>query len=222
MSGFQQTLDRIARSEDAVFAIDYRDRLVVWNRGCEHLLGHPADHVLGRPCYEVLGGRDSNGNVYCFPNCPVAYQARARRDDPVHSFRLRISTPRCEPKWVRVSMFVIPTTSPALGAVVHVLREEQSERSALEQELATEATKSAGAPVALMSKALGANPVVRLTPREKEILRCMAQAMTTVAMAARLGISPVTVRNHVQRILQKFGVHTKLSAVVLAYRNSLI
>jgi DNA-binding NarL/FixJ family response regulator len=32
----------------------------------------------------------------------------------------------------------------------------------------------------------------------------------------------VTVRNHVQNILQKLGVHSKLEAVVLAHRNRLI
>ena len=219
MSGFGQALDRIAQSDDAVFAIDCQDRLVVWNRSCEMLLGHRAERVLGRPCYEVLGGRDVHGNVYCFPNCPVAHQARARRDDPVRSFRLCVPTPGRDGKWVRVSMFVIPCPEPTLGAVVHVLREERSALSALEQHLATEEVDSAvaeEAPAALPGVAQ------HLTPREREILRNMAQAMTTAAMARRLGISQVTVRNHVQRIIQKLGVHTKLSAVVLAYRHRLI
>jgi len=61
-----------------------------------------------------------------------------------------------------------------------------------------------------------------LTAREKEILRCLAEGMTTRAVAEKLFISPVTVRNHIQRVLQKLGVHSKLAAVVGAYRKKII
>jgi DNA-binding NarL/FixJ family response regulator len=63
---------------------------------------------------------------------------------------------------------------------------------------------------------------VALTPREKEILRCLAEGLSTAAVGKRLFISPVTVRNHVQSILQKLDVHTKLAAVVFAYQHDLI
>jgi DNA-binding NarL/FixJ family response regulator len=68
----------------------------------------------------------------------------------------------------------------------------------------------------------GEGEAVTLTPREKEILRCLARGMSTVAVAKTLAIAVVTVRNHVQKILQKLDVHSKLQAVVLAHRNKLI
>ena len=37
-----------------------------------------------------------------------------------------------------------------------------------------------------------------------------------------LGISPLTVKNHIQNILRKLNVHSKLEAVVFAYQNQLI
>jgi two-component system nitrate/nitrite response regulator NarL len=46
--------------------------------------------------------------------------------------------------------------------------------------------------------------------------------MSTSAIARKLGIAPVTVRNHVQSILQRLDVHSKLAAVVYAYRHQLI
>ena len=61
-----------------------------------------------------------------------------------------------------------------------------------------------------------------LTARENEILRCLAEGMSTVAVSKKLAIAPVTVRNHVQKILEKLDVHSKLQAVVLAHRNKLI
>ena len=76
------------------------------------------------------------------------------------------------------------------------------------------------APLAPMQT--GGGESVALTAREKEILRCLAQGMSTVAVAKKLAIAAVTVRNHVQKILQKLDVHSKLEAAVLAHRNKLI
>ena len=61
-----------------------------------------------------------------------------------------------------------------------------------------------------------------LTHREREVLNCLARGLSTPAIADELGISRATVRNHVQNILQKLEVHTKLAAVVLALRRRLI
>jgi two-component system nitrate/nitrite response regulator NarL len=64
--------------------------------------------------------------------------------------------------------------------------------------------------------------VVALTGREKEIIIGFAEGLSTNKVAERLGIAAVTVRNHTQRILLKFSVHSKLAAVVQAYRNHLL
>ena len=44
----------------------------------------------------------------------------------------------------------------------------------------------------------------------------MAEGLSTSKIAKESFIAPVTVRNHVQNILQKLDVHTKLAAVVFA------
>lgn len=58
-----------------------------------------------------------------------------------------------------------------------------------------------------------------LTPREVEVLQALAEGRSTREVAARLFISPKTVRSHVDRILTKLEVHSKLDAVVLALRH---
>jgi two-component system nitrate/nitrite response regulator NarL len=63
---------------------------------------------------------------------------------------------------------------------------------------------------------------VDLTGREKEILRFLAEGLSTAAIARKCFIAPVTVRNHVQSILHKLDVHTKLAAVAFAYQHELI
>lgn len=219
MSPFPQTLDWIAQSDEAVFAMDVMDRIVVWNKGCERLLGRPAESVLGKRCADVLCGRDLHGNVYCVRNCPVALQAREMPQDPVNTFVLKVVTPREGTKRIRVSVFHLASARPGLSSLVHVLREAESPPSVLEQRLAEEARRSQEANGARTRADADAGT---LTPREQDILRCLAEAMPTARIADKLDISPVTVRNHTQRILQKLGVHSKLHAVVHAYRNQLI
>jgi PAS domain S-box-containing protein len=212
-----ETLDRIARSGEAVFAIDSSDRIILWNKKCEELLGRPARSVLGKKCYDVMAGRDENGNVYCYRNCPVAFQAREMPKDPVHRFELSVDAEGGRRK-IDVSLFAIPSFHPALSTVVHVLREARRKETALERSLAEEA--QVREPLWPMETRSG-QPVV-LTAREKEILRCLAKGLSTAAIGKKLFIAPVTVRNHIQNILHKLDVHSKLAAVVFAYQHELI
>jgi DNA-binding NarL/FixJ family response regulator len=54
------------------------------------------------------------------------------------------------------------------------------------------------------------------TAREEEVLRCIAEGLSNRAVADRLGVTANTVRNHVQRVLYKLNVHSKLEAIVFA------
>ena len=218
MAQFTEALDRIARSGEAVFAIDSADRIILWNKKCEELLGQTARAVLGKRCYDVIGGRDENGNVYCYRSCPVAHQAREMPKDPVHRFQLTVPLGNSTAKTIDVSLFAIPSYHPALSTVVHVLREGTRRDSVLERELAREAE----AREPLWPLETNGGERVELTAREKEILRCLAEGLPTAAIGRKLFISPVTVRNHIQNILHKLDVHTKLAAVVFAYRHELI
>ena len=62
----------------------------------------------------------------------------------------------------------------------------------------------------------------RLTPREKEVLRLMAEGHPSRSIAAELGISYTTVRTHIRGLGSKLAVHSKLEAVVKARELGLI
>lgn len=62
----------------------------------------------------------------------------------------------------------------------------------------------------------------RLTPRETEILRALAAGETATEIAGELGISALTVQSHVKSILAKLGVHSKIEAVTLAWRQGMV
>jgi pimeloyl-ACP methyl ester carboxylesterase len=55
-----------------------------------------------------------------------------------------------------------------------------------------------------------------LTGREREILELIAQGLGNVAIAARLRISPNTLRNHISNIFGKLGVETRAEVIVKA------
>jgi DNA-binding CsgD family transcriptional regulator len=60
----------------------------------------------------------------------------------------------------------------------------------------------------------GREPQLRtLTPREREILQLLCQDETLYGIACRTGLSYATVRNHVQHIEAKLGVHSVLEAI---------
>jgi putative two-component system response regulator len=61
-----------------------------------------------------------------------------------------------------------------------------------------------------------------LTARELEVLSLLAEGLSTEAISERLVISVHTVRNHIQRIIMKLGVHSKLEAVAMALRQGVI
>lgn len=59
----------------------------------------------------------------------------------------------------------------------------------------------------------------KLSDREWEILRLLAQGQRNEGIAGTLFISPQTVQTHVRNVLGKLGVHSKLEAVALAVKH---
>lgn len=57
----------------------------------------------------------------------------------------------------------------------------------------------------------------RLTPRQTEVLRHLAQGRSTGQIAAELQLSKETVRNHVRQLLQALGVSSRLEAVAVSH-----
>ena len=61
-----------------------------------------------------------------------------------------------------------------------------------------------------------------LTPREREILRALAEGLESKQIAQKLNITVDTERTHVLNILHKFSVHSRLQALVFAARHGLV
>lgn len=62
----------------------------------------------------------------------------------------------------------------------------------------------------------------RLTRRERQVLALLADGSDKDAIARELAISPQTARTHVQNILAKLGLHSRLEAAAFARKNPIL
>jgi DNA-binding NarL/FixJ family response regulator len=67
-----------------------------------------------------------------------------------------------------------------------------------------------------------AGPGLRLTERELDVLRLVAKGLSNKEIAGELYISENTVKNHVRNMLEKLQLHSRMEAVMYAYRENLL
>jgi len=65
-------------------------------------------------------------------------------------------------------------------------------------------------------------PGLDLTEREREVLALLIEGLNNTQIAAKLNVSPSTVKSHVSNILSKLGVASRTEAVTLALRNRIV
>jgi DNA-binding NarL/FixJ family response regulator len=64
------------------------------------------------------------------------------------------------------------------------------------------------------------SPLSRLSPREREVLALLSRGWDNHRIGKELFISQHTVRTHIQNILEKLGMHSKLEAAAFALQRS--
>jgi len=73
--------------------------------------------------------------------------------------------------------------------------------------------------ISLPDRSLAHVALERLTPREREVLDGLADGATNKEIAQKLGISPGTVKTHVERLIGKLGVRDRTQAAILTVEN---
>jgi PAS domain S-box-containing protein len=191
-------------TDEAAYAVDHQGVIVAWNLAAERLFGYATSTAVGRHCWDLLGGHDIFDNRYCAKDCPI--REMACRREPIHGSRLLLRMSSGGSRLFDVT--ILETSGHADGPMlIHVCRPAAEVGTAHHEKGFTPSP----------NRQRGG-----LTPRETELLRLLAEGKATRDIASDMCISPITVRNHVQRILYKLRVHTRLEAVAKARRLRLI
>jgi PAS domain S-box-containing protein len=222
-------LQTLGRARAAVYVVNEVQRIVGWNAGAEKLLGYTEAEVLNQHCYQVIGGNVC-GKSWCHAGCAV--RRSVKRGIPVQSFDMQVSTKDGEEISLSTSVFTLERNGRRFS--IHLLRDrtrEEHTKEALVKVLDTLQDygitdgnrESPSKHVPQIHTASSRPPsVAELTPREIEVLELLADGLSTKDLAQRLGVSPFTVRRHIESILLKTGVHTQAQAVAYAYRAGLL
>ena len=209
----EATLDQaLARAGDGAFVIGTDGRIVLWNRAAEKVLGYSARDALGRACCDIFVGRDDNDNRLCYQGCHV--MTLVKMAEPIQSFDMRTQTKAGKPIWLNISILAAPTNGKNGPMAIHLFRDVTAAKELLT--LVHERLSAPGPGTAAPEAASS------LTRRELEVLRLMAGGTNTASAAERLHVSPATIRNHVQNIFGKLGVHSRLEAVAYATKHRLL
>ena len=204
----------LSNTADGVCAITGEGKITLWNRSAEKILGYAVREVVGRPCCDVFVGRDTTGNRLCYRGCHV--QSLVKMGEPVQHFEMATRTKAGKPVWIDVSILVVPGSRNGLQTTVHLFRDVTASHE-LEALLRERLAQPKPAPASVPG-----DSSTPLTRRELEILRLMTSGANTKTMAERLHVSPATVRNHVQNIFGKLGVHSRLEAVAHVTTHGLL
>jgi len=216
-------MQMLSTAADGGLIIDEDKHILHWNKAAQEILGYSPKQVIGRPCHEVLRGRDKKGRVICHHRCQVITRALAGK--AVANFNTCVNTKSGEMGWINLSTLTYPISKDNSAVVVHLFRDitqekqyEEFSRRVLEAVNQLQQGSTPFPNVTVLAK----DQLAELTEREREVLSHLVRGLSTNDIAQALSISPITARNHLQSILCKLQVHSRVEAVAYAFEHGLV
>lgn len=217
-SARQDWFNRLTTS-GAHYGVDFDQRVTRWSVSAEQLLG-PREQALGRLCYEVTAAADPRNAGRCRPNCAVITAARQGQAHP----DFQVFLPPCAGvDRARVSVMLVDGDGPGEALVLHVLH--STDEAAYPDDTpgrmrATLQGAAAGIATSIPGCAIDGGPT--LTGRQRDVLVRLAAGESPRGIARALGVSAVTVRNHLQGAMERLDAHSRLEAVLTATNAGLL
>jgi DNA-binding CsgD family transcriptional regulator len=179
--------------------------VVYVNERAEDLFGKSSEGCVGQPCHKIIGGRKPSGAPFCVPECAVRRLASHGRE--IEPYPLRLPRKNKRDDMVRVVVIVAHRPGDHFDYFVHCIVDD-ARHERFKKYIDKVVARSPHPSAEELSL-----EIFQLTRREREILRLLSDDETLHGIAHRLNLSYATVRNHVQHILTKLGVHSILEAV---------
>ena len=160
-----------------------------------------------------MKGVDEQSKNVCYPGCPVIDCAKGGYPTPGRNVKVKAKDGTG--RWLSVTHTYLNSNNRRLAAVVHIFRDATEGMEAKQTlERISREVSAYGRP--FVAREPGVHREDDLTEREKQVVTMLAQGEGTSGIAKKLMISNATARNHIQNVLVKLNVHTRLEAVALA------
>ena len=198
------------------------------NESASMLRGANAHDLVGTPCWELMSLRHLDGTPFCGPTCPI----REKFDETGSERTARLLRKRETGQFEEVDLVTLPLASANRRAslILHVIVPAASSTGSRHAvPLAGDhesSSRSDPVPAARQARTwpndltraaaerASNNHLGKLTVREREVLDLLSNGFNTRSIAEHLYISPVTVKHHVQHIMEKLGVHRRVDAIL--------
>ncbi|MGD2161995.1 MAG: LuxR C-terminal-related transcriptional regulator [Anaerolineales bacterium] len=215
-----ELINALGNAADGAFVVNEKLEIVYANPAAQEFLDFHTDNGLSINCYRVLQGHDDENRLVCHEYCQVAKMILSERQ--VSSFDLR-TVKREQDLWINLSVFRYVARAGDQPYIIHLFRDTSQKKndSRLVQRLLQVAKQYHGIDSEPFSGEHATQDHETLTPREAEVLDLLAEGYSTRRIANVLSISVNTARNHIQNILQKLNVHSRLEAVIYAIDHEL-
>jgi DNA-binding NarL/FixJ family response regulator len=118
------------------------------------------------------------------------------------------------------SGYVLKHSAP--GELLTAVREAMAGRTYVTPRVAAELKRLRPSGDASTDSEAAADPIARLTPRQREVLQLVAEGKSAKEVAGVLSISPRTAEFHKYRLMEQLGVTTNAELVQIAVRHGLV
>jgi PAS domain S-box-containing protein len=199
----------LSAAADAAFVATGDGRIVLWNASAERIMGYQAVEVLDLHSCDLFARHDADRQRSPRRSCRLC--APITTGEPIETFDLETKARGGRQIWLNMSTLVLPVADRQGYQVIRMFRDI----TATKDLLALIRDRLTGTPSTK-------DPLGCLTRREVEVLRLMASGATNRILAARLHVSPATVRNHTHHIFEKLGVSNRVAAITYAISQLLI
>jgi len=199
----------------AAVATDKDNQVIALNTLFGELARRSTDEILGANLFQVLDARDIFGNLLDKEN--EGLHEMARNFETIKDFKLNITTGEEHHLFVGVSIIIVLIPDSDNYHLIYLMTQIQRRRRSdqfLDQILVGVGTVTDGQQTG--EEARGMAEVFRLTSRQKEVLRLLADGKNPNEISDLLCLSIHTVRSHIQKILRVLEVNSQLEAVTKA------
>jgi len=208
---------------DGAFVVDGKLRIHKWNNAAEEILGFSKGDVVGQFCYQILQGLNDDQQLICSAHCQVSKLAMKSR--PVSSYDILACTKQGEKRWLNMSIITLNTVQNGSNKmIIHLFRDISQKKN--DEVFFHQFLNTARSYINNTQEPEDGNgpyyQVEKLTRRQREVLTQLARGFNTQEIANNLFISSSTVRNHIQHILEKLQVHSRLEEVTLVLKNGMV